>query len=324
MKVGIVGAGIAGLACANLLRTKGIDVRLFDKGRKPGGRTSTLELCDMAWDFGAPCLTATGADFQEQVSAWARAGLLAPWPGGPAGALVGVPSMSTLVEHQRLSHDARFGALVQKIETDGASWYVAGPSLYDGPFAAIAIATPAEQAVSLLAPHDPGMAYEPAMARSRPCWTLMAAFSEPLAGLPDFLPEDGDIALAARNNSKPGRGPAECWVVQASTDWSARHLHRTGAAVAMDLFLLFERLAGARLPHPSFLKAHRWRYAHGNGRRCQSLWNPELRLGTCGDWCSGSQIEDAWRSGRNLAEKIAGRLIGPANDGSRADETVTV
>ncbi|MFX9061830.1 FAD/NAD(P)-binding protein, partial [Acinetobacter baumannii] len=34
----IVGAGMAGLACATALRARGADVLLLDKGRSAGGR----------------------------------------------------------------------------------------------------------------------------------------------------------------------------------------------------------------------------------------------------------------------------------------------
>ena len=41
MRIGIVGAGMAGLACAEELTGRGHHVRPFDKGRGPGGRMST-------------------------------------------------------------------------------------------------------------------------------------------------------------------------------------------------------------------------------------------------------------------------------------------
>ncbi|MBJ7444199.1 MAG: NAD(P)-binding protein, partial [Sphingobium sp.] len=38
MTLAIIGAGMAGLACADRLAEDGVAVRLFDKGRGPGGR----------------------------------------------------------------------------------------------------------------------------------------------------------------------------------------------------------------------------------------------------------------------------------------------
>ena len=41
MRIAIIGAGMAGLSCADALRDEGHEIALFDKGRGPGGRMST-------------------------------------------------------------------------------------------------------------------------------------------------------------------------------------------------------------------------------------------------------------------------------------------
>lgn len=308
MRVGIVGAGIAGLVCAARLSESSIEPVLFDKGRRPGGRLSTLRLDDMAWDFGCQYLKAGDDEFAAQVARWREAGLLAPWAGGPAGAMVGTPAMASLVEAQCAEHQVRFEALVHRLERDGDQWSVVGPGLHGGPFAAIAVATPAEQAAPLLSLHDLALAREAAAVRSQPCWTVMAAFAEPLAGIPDFLRDRGGIAWAARNNSKPGRAGAECWVIQASAEWSQANLEREREEIARDLLEEFAAELGASLPEPQFLKAHRWRFALSYGQHGTTLWNPRLRLGACGDWCVSGRVEGGWRSGVDLADRIIAEL----------------
>lgn len=308
MKVGIIGAGIAGLACATRLRDSGFDPVLFDKGRRPGGRLSTLDLGAQAWDFGAQYLTPGDGAFAAQVAQWQQRGVLVEWTGGPPGALVAVPGMGSLIAAQCAEHEVRFGAQVQRIESDGLSWFLSGPDLCEGPFAALAIAVPAEQAAPLLSLHDLLLAREAAAAPSQPCWTVMAAFAEPLAGLPNWLRDQGAIAWAARNSSKPGRGPDECWVIQAGPEWSRQQLESGRDTVAPLLLEQFAAATGASLPTPTFLKAHRWRFALAFGQHETTLWNPQLRLGACGDWCMAGQIEGAWRSGVALADQIGAAL----------------
>lgn len=314
MKVAIVGAGIAGLACAGALRSSGYEPVLFDKGRRPGGRLSSLQLEGMAWDIGAQFLLAGDGAFAAEVSAWREAGLIAAWPEGPEGALVGVPAMSSLVAAQCAGHDVRFGAQVQRTELDADGWHVSGPGWREGPFAALVIAIPAEQAAPLLSLHDLAMAREAAAARSHPCWTAMAAFAEPLAGVPSVLRDAGPIAWAARNSSKPGRIGAECWVIQAGAEWSARNLESEREDVAGRLLALFAAEAGIAPPAPTFLKAHRWRFALSYGESGRAQWNGDLNLGACGDWCMAGCIEGAWRSGTELARQVAASLdrAGPA------------
>ena len=305
MKVAIVGAGIAGLACAERLRKGGIPSVLFDKGKRPGGRLSSLRIDAGAWDFGAQYLEPGDGPFAEQVSRWLEAGVLAEWPAGPPGAVVGIPAMASLVEAAGEGHDVRFGAHVQRIDHRGGCWSLAGGWLAEGPFDAVVLALPAEQAAPLLALHDLHLAREAAASRSQPCWSLMLAFAAPLAGVPDLLRGAGPIAWAARNNSKPGRPKDECWVIQADAEWSKQHLEWDPPAVAEALQRAFAAAAGiVRLPDPVFAKAHRWRFALAPVNHAAPLWNPKLRLGACGDWCGGKHISGAWQAGMDLAEKV--------------------
>jgi renalase len=309
MKVAIVGAGISGLACAAQLKRNGMDAVLFDKGKRPGGRLSTLQLGEMAWDFGCQYVMPGGPDFAQQIQAWSEAGLLVRWPEGPEGALIGVPGMSVLVAAQCEAHDVRFNALVQGMERDGHNWFVSGAGFRDGAYTAVVIATPAEQAASLLSLHDFEMAREAVSARSHPCWTAMVAFDQPITNLPAYIQDCGPIARAARNNSKPGRGSAECWVIQADADWSQRHLECDAGEVADKLLMLLQEENGVQLPAPCFLKAHRWRFGSAFGQHKATFWNPAILLGACGEWCVASNVEGAWRSGVELADKISGTHV---------------
>lgn len=303
MRIGLVGAGMAGLACARRLADHGIQTTLFDKGRKPGGRLSTLSLDGFAWDFGAQYFTVSDECFAKQVAIWETEGLVAHWPTGPDGPYVPVPRMSALVEAQCTSMDVRQGAQVQRIESDAGAWWLVGPDFREGPFDAVVVAVPAEQAAALLSLHDLDLAREAAMIRSTPSWTLMAGFDEAL-NLPDRIATGHEITWAVRNSSKPGREDRESWVIQASADWSLQNLERDREEIAEDLLHLFAEATGTDLPAPSFAKAHRWRFALPLGRRSGPLWNDTLRMGTCGDWCMDGRIEGAWLSGVALADKI--------------------
>ena len=301
-RVAIIGAGIAGLACAAALKTAGVDVVLFDKGRRPGGRVSSLRLDAGAWDFGAPFLRPNDSDFAAQVDRWSAAGLASAWPAGPKGAIVGVPAMGSLVEAGCADHAVQFGAQIQRAEHCADGWYLHHADTASGPFAALILALPAEQAAAQLSLLDLGMAREAAAVRSQARWSAMLAFDQPLTGVPAFMQDNGDLAWAARESSKPGRSTvSDCWVLHASSDWSARNLERDPADVARDLLALFADLSDRPLPEPAFLKAHRWRFACPFGQRGTVLWNPQQLFGACGDWCVAPGIEGAWLSGTQLA-----------------------
>lgn len=312
MTVAIIGAGIAGLACASRLQSAGIPAVLFDKGRRPGGRLSTLHVDGMAWDFGAQYLRPVDPRFRAQTERWQMDGRLAPWPDGPDGALVGTPSMGSLVAAQCAGHAVHFGTQVQQIRRDAAGWHLSGSDGAAGPFAAVILAIPAEQAAPLLALHDLAMAREAASVRSTPCWSVMVAFPRPLPAIGSHMMDRGPIGWAARNKGKPGRDALECWVIQATPDWSRAHLEQDRDLVASELLDAFATASGASLPEPIFLKAHRWRFACPVGRATTMQWNPRLRLGACGDWCASPDIEGAWLSGTALGDHVANALVGEA------------
>ncbi len=98
MRIGIIGAGMAGLSCAQALRHQGHNVIVFDKGRGPGGRMSTRHvgtpLGEAAFDHGAQYLTARDPAFLAQVDRWARVGHVARWSPAGVDAWVGTPAMN--------------------------------------------------------------------------------------------------------------------------------------------------------------------------------------------------------------------------------------
>ena len=309
MNVGIIGAGVAGLACAGRLAEHGIEAQLFDKGSRPGGRLSTRAGESLAWDFGAPCFTASDPNFVAAVAGWQALGLVESWPSGPDGAMVALPGMSSLVEYLGTGLDVRHAAQVHGFSRIARGWSLHGTGDLAGQHDALVVAVPAEQAAPLLSLHDLVMAREAASVRSNPCWTLLAAFAAPIAALPDWIENRGAIARAFRNSAKPGRDHGECWVVHASAAWSSANLECDREDIVAQLLAELADLAGGQLPQPLVARAHRWRFAQPLGARSGPLWNNRLRLGACGDWTLDGTVEGAWLSGRELADRLAADLL---------------
>ena len=319
-RIAVIGAGLAGLSCARALAARGATIRLFDKGRSAGGRLATRRAeaggRALQFDHGAQYLTARSEGFAALLAACGAS----PW--GEPGRLVGSPGMSALPRTMAVGLDLRTARQVTAIEGHPGAWVVrhldaalarpghplplAVPES-DGPFDAVAIALPPDQAAPLVAPHAPAWATRLATVRLAPCWTLMAAFAAPLP-LPDGLrPEAaGPIGWAARDSSKPGRPQgAECWVVQGSPAWSRTHLEAPPGQVVAALLAALDVLAGAALPEPIHAAAHRWRYSLVEvplGAPC--LADPALGLGLAGDWCLAGRAEAAFESGTALAATL--------------------
>lgn len=315
MRIGIVGAGIAGLACAQGLARHGHDVVLFDKGRGPGGRMSTRRVQtargEAHFDHGAQYFSVREDDFAQQVSAWVDDGVVAPWPAAGSGAYVGVPAMNSPVRRLADGRDVRWSARVTEMARHGSGWRLTldGGEVADVDLAVIAV--PAEQAAALLDAAAPDLAARAAAAISEPCWTVMVAFSEPVPVAGDCWradesdPDSGHgVGWAARNNAKPGRTGPESWVVQATPAWSRHHIDTDPDDAASALLAALSREFDVRLPARIGTACHLWRFARSAQGGPGPVLDPDRRLGLCGDWLIGPRVESAWLSGTRLAEMI--------------------
>ena len=311
MRIAIVGAGMAGMSCGQRLSRLGHEVRLFDKGRGPGGRMATRRMEDggttLHFDHGAQYFTARDPRFVEQVAHWEASGVAARWAAAGDDAWVGTPAMNAPLKAMAGELGVQFGTRIEQLVRDGEGWQLDGEGAPDARFDAVLVAVPAEQAGPLLQPHAPAMARLADQTASDPCWTLMAGFEAPLALVQDTLRQRGPIGWAARNNAKPGRASEECWVVQASPEWSRAHLEDNAETVAAALLAELAEANGGPLPRQLGATAHRWRFARSGTAGEEALWDAEQRIGVCGDWLIGPRVEAAYMSGLLLAEAVGGR-----------------
>ncbi len=338
-EIAVIGAGIAGIACARTLVQAGHKVTVFEKSRGAGGRMSTRTSEFGGFDHGAQYFTVRDARFEkalaispELVRRWSantvrildEAGRVVASSLPPKEAhWVATPGMSALVRQWAKPLVAKtqlhFETQVTRIQTDSLApkrWQLQteGPgattSVHSG-FDAVIMAVPSVQAQALLLSSQiakPLMG-EIAKVSVAPCWTLMLAFPQAVQPALAHLGPQWNaarsthhrIAWLARESSKPGRGPIERWTVQASPEWSERHLEDDAERVKAKLLKAFTEVTGIRA-QPPYAEVHRWRYAQTTEPLGKShLWDAKLGIGACGDWCLGHRVEDGFVSGLELA-----------------------
>ncbi len=313
MRIAIVGAGIAGLACAGALDAGSDEIILFDKGARPGGRLSTSVLStsagDASFDYGTRSFSAWDPTFRERIARWLLDGVVARWPAAEDGAWVGVPGMSAPIADMARTLTVRWATRVDAFVRCDGRWRLTGEGLLDEVFDRVAAAVPAEQVGALVKPFDAALAKRAETTRSQPCWSLMAAFAARLPIAADIIESQGSIGSAVRNSSKPGRSGPEAWVIQASAEWSNRYIEADAGAVSTALLAEFARLTRTPLPVPLLTRAHRWRYATSGSSGEGFLWNESIGLGVCGDWLLGPNVEGAWLSGTALGREMRLRRV---------------
>jgi renalase len=342
--IAVIGAGIAGITAARTLMQAGHRVSVFEKSRGAGGRMSTRRTEFGSFDHGAQFLTVRDARFEKALKAtaapiapWSAAVVRVLDTVGHAMATdetsqvdrwVATPGMNSLVKHWCAPIEAGLGGsavhmhtLVSRLEPDALNplqWQLRtegpdGALQVHGGFDRVLLAIPHQQADALLRASGQGLNWLNTLksVEVEPCWTLMLAF--PQAGAADgFGPrwhaarsDHHRIQWLARETSKPGRESVERWTVQASAAWSSEHLEDDEERVKAKLLRGFAEITGIRVA-PSHAAVHRWRYSRTHTPLGQPfMWDDQLHIGLCGDWCLGHRVEDAFVSGLELALHIA-------------------
>lgn len=333
MHIAVIGAGLAGLTCARQLQARGHSVIVYEKSTDVGGRMGTRQTELGGFDHGAQYFTATNPHFKKEVAAWQKAGWLTTWDGRlvtldhgtatPAGRssatsgkrMVAVPGMAALGVRLADGLDVRTEQAVRRIEAMGERWLLAVQShtvpidASAGPFDAIVLAVPADQAAPLLQPVSE-LAVPAAQEHLAPCWALILGFELPLGLDYDGAWVQGSrLRWIARDASKPQRRPGEHWVGHASPEWSKEHLEDDPERVKEKLLKAFHEATGSHV-QPVYADVYRWRYAQAlNTLPGECLWDGRARIGACGDWFSAGldgsgRIENAYLSGCAMANAI--------------------
>ena len=197
MTIAIIGAGIAGAACAAALTEQGQQVVVFDKGRRAGGRMSSKRTEHGYLDLGAQYFTARDPAFQTQCQQWLSSGIVTHWYGrlaqvtaeglqaSPDDTLryIGMPSMQAPVTRLLGNVDVSLGCQIDDIQFDGQHWQLHSNGAVIGRFNKLILAIPQQQAAALLntaLPSNQALSKVFALPALLPCWAVNVQLDQPL------------------------------------------------------------------------------------------------------------------------------------------------
>lgn len=316
----MVGAGIAGVACARTLVDAELPVVVLDRGRRIGGRMATRRLGDRPVDLGASYFTISDDGFAAVVQRWEGKGLARPWtdsfhvlapdaePSVKTGPMRwGTPGgLRTLVEELATGLDVRHQT-VDRVAPSGPRLLVDGAHA-----SAVVLAMPDTQAVRLLADDAPERA--DLDRDSDPVLALAATYADrewarTVDPLFDgaFVNDDPVLDFVADDGRRRGDG-APVLVAHSTSAFAARHLEAPEAARPELVEALARVLSLEGAPRQTHV--HRWSLAKpaDHPRDARFLLSDRM-IGACGDgWGEQSKVEGAWLSGVALGRDLADRL----------------
>lgn len=306
-RVIIVGAGIAGIACAQALRSAGIAPRVVDRGRRPAGRMASRTINGRTVDIGAAYFTAlAGSPFHAVVADWLERGLVRAWTDtlavaeadGIHDASMGPVRYAAPAGLRGLVVDLARGVHVEQGTTVE---HVAPGVADDEGFDAVVLAMPDPQAQRLLDAESPlrgelAGSWAPSIAvvlewEARGWSPFHAAF---VNNTPELLTlaDDGDR-----------RGDGAAVIVAHTTPQLAReHLDNPDGAIE-PVSVAVQRLLGLT-DAPARAFVHRWTFARPIEQHPEPFFWQD-GVGVCGDaWGERSSVGTAWASGDALGRAI--------------------
>ena len=335
--IAVIGAGVAGLTCAQQLHQAGYRVVVIEKSRGMGGRLATRRLQGTHADHGVCYLKPKDDRFKALITTLLDRSILQPWtdtiyeldaegqliapPEANRGSRYASPTgISTIAKFLSTGLAIHLNQRVEAIRPIHQGWELQVE--LDGTrsgitAAAIISAIPAPQAVALLESIPEG---EEVLTRLRSiqfsaCISAIAVYSpQDLSAIPwkgvtsIHDPEIGWVGLDSSKQNSPSQPVV---VVQSTAAFANRHLETTDLhPIGQALLNRAAQFLEPWLATPEVLQVHRWRYAFP----INPLTEPFLSANTTspllftGDWCGGNRVESAFLAGSSTAKQINSQL----------------
>ena len=335
--IAVIGAGVAGLTCAQQLHQAGYRVVVIEKSRGMGGRLATRRLQGTHADHGVCYLKPKDDCFKALITTLLDRSILQPWtdtiyeldaegqliapPEANRGSRYASPTgISTIAKFLSTGLAIHLNQRVEAIRPIHQGWELQVE--LDGTrsgitAAAIISAIPAPQAVALLESIPEG---EEVLTRLRSiqfsaCISAIAVYSPqdlsaiPWKGVTSI--HDPKIGWVGLDSSKQNSPSQPVVVVQSTAAFANRHLETTDLhPIGQALLNRAAQFLEPWLATPEVLQVHRWRYAFP----INPLTEPFLSANTTspllftGDWCGGNRVESAFLAGSSTAKQINSQL----------------
>lgn len=345
--VAVIGAGMAGLTCAQQLQQAGYSVMILEKSRGVGGRVATKRLSSgIRADHGTCYLKKAGdPQFQAFLQDLIDANILQAWTDriyelnrhgqlNPPDAsqidprYVAPAGMTAIAKFLATDLSIQFNHRVESISlTPEPYWQLVSANAPDVTVhqtvlaKALVVAIPAPQAYALLAPlENLGLASLIEPVRSIeffPCISVMAGYARGREDVfePEWqaivCPDDPDLRWIGLDSSKRPTREQLVFVVQSSAAFAEQYLDTPDLQpVGQQLLDRVANLLHPWFSQPDWFQVHRWRYAFAKKTTAQPylIDTSVLPIVCSGDWCNGDRVEHAFLSGLATADAIQQHL----------------
>lgn len=321
MRVGIVGAGISGLAAARTLHEAGVSVTVFEKSKAVGGRCATRRVGEFTFDTGVTSIAPRGRSLEkwmfERLDTSDLVRIEKPIHTLASLRITPGDSMKNRIERycyrggntklpKMLAEglDLRFETLVARFQRTDSGFDLNGEA-YD----ALILTPPAPQTSALL---EASGELRPIQNVSyRACLSVLLGFDQPLEVPYHALIEPEQrhplTWLSIESAKCDDRAPAgsSALVAQLSPAYSKQNYEGEDAQIVTDTLDYLSRLYGDAWRKPVVTDVKRWRYSLPESLALFEKVNASnSKLIIAGDYLLGGRVEYAFETGVQAAQRL--------------------
>tara|TARA_B110000459_G_C16623299_1_gene503214 strand:+ start:1014 stop:2000 length:987 start_codon:yes stop_codon:yes gene_type:complete len=321
-RIAVIGAGIAGLSIAHLLKDHA-DIELFEKARGVGGRMSTRRAEPYFFDHGAQYFTARTKPFQNFIHPLITEGVIARWDARyvkfkknkiiassnwieEEPRYTGVPGMNHAAKFLAQGLNVHINTKISSLKNEGTWKLIDDKNQQYSGFDWVICTAPAPQS-SALFPESFKYYADIKSVEMLACFSLMLGFEHSFPIEFDAAHVTGsDVSWIAVNNNKPKHPGPLTLVIHSSSEYAQEHIDDDREQVMQHLIKETSSILGYNISAACYKNIHGWRYANNTDQNQKKSVFLDLKnkLGACGDWCCGGRIEGAFTSAYELTQKM--------------------
>ncbi|MFN3926068.1 MAG: NAD(P)/FAD-dependent oxidoreductase [Pseudanabaenaceae cyanobacterium] len=330
----VIGAGIAGLACASKLLAEGCQVKILEKSPGVGGRMATRRVQGTWVDHGTQYFKVTDYTLARLIDSLLNLGIVQVWDTPlwelKQGKLCPVPNqwqaryicplgMTALAKY--LAHPLQIqealltNVRITAVAVSGAKWQLKSDraEIFSAPILVSTI--PAPQFLPLFSKalvSNQELLNTIAAVEFVPSLSVMAGYDMEATVPPEWYAissrDDPYLSWICLNSAKAGQvETAPVFVCHSSPEYAQSSLEENNLENAgKPMLKQLGKVLAPWLEHPLWWQVHRWRYA----LVADPLITPYLLttkpapLICAGDWCGGKDLQSAYLSGLAAADAV--------------------
>ena len=316
--IAILGAGFSTSTLCYYLNEK--DIKVFEKARGPGGRSSTRKVDDIGvFDHGLQYISPKDKNFSEflklnkSVKQWDGDfieidGKVSILP--PSEKLIGITGNNDFVKSNINLDQCHFKTRIERIEYQNDHWKLIDDSSNEHLAKKIILTLPQEQTNILI--KDLDLKFEIKENFMKPCFTVMLALKEsPIFKHSGYVIKNNKIISWCANESSKFRDlnnkDLTLLTLQTTEEYGFANFKRYRENKEYILneilseFLDIFKIDDSEVIHKN---VHGWLYAYSENQSSEVFWDDKKYIGITGDWFTGGRAENAWINAKLLSEKI--------------------